>query len=157
MRGGRTRNKRVQLVATKKPRITVTLDPNVHETIRRYALMLRWAGDGSASMSSVIGDLLNEIHGPLMRTVALLEAAQEAPKKVQMEMASSIALGLEGLQDVSGGTLKQLDFVLRQASERASAASRVSERSADSRSGPPRSNTGVRSPKPPPRNRSSGS
>lgn len=62
---------------TDKPRITITFPPNLKATISRFADLQ------GRSFGAVVVDLLETIHDPLMRTLAILDAAREAPEEVK--------------------------------------------------------------------------
>lgn len=62
---------------TLKPRVQVTLEPSTHEVIERFAKLQ------NRTRGAIISDLLDSIAPPLARSVALLEAAQEAPKNIK--------------------------------------------------------------------------
>ena len=62
---------------TSKPRIAITLEPRVYETVERLAQLQ------GKSRGSVVAELVSSIHEPLMRTVALLDAAMQAPEDVK--------------------------------------------------------------------------
>lgn len=90
-----------------KPRVTVTLNPYVHDTIRRMAQLQ------GRSRGAVIADLLEGVHQPLMRTVVLLEAARGAPKQVidglrgalesmERELSGSAGVGLSNVDWLTG-------------------------------------------------------
>lgn len=74
---------------TLKPRVQVTLEPSTHEVIERFARLQ------NRTRGSIISELLDSIAPPLARTVALLEAAQEAPKSVK-DGLRSVVDGLHG-------------------------------------------------------------
>lgn len=74
---------------TLKPRVQVTLEPATHEVIERFARLQ------NRTRGSIISELLDSIAPPLARTVALLEAAQEAPKSVKQGLRSVVD-GLHG-------------------------------------------------------------
>jgi hypothetical protein len=74
---------------TLKPRVQVTLEPYTHEVIERFARLQ------NRTRGSIISELLDSIAPPLARTVALLEAAQEAPKSVKQGLRS-VVYGLHG-------------------------------------------------------------
>lgn len=91
---------------TIKPRIAVTLNPPVYETITRLAALQ------GRSKGSVVAELLEAVHPPLMRTVALLEAALEAPKAVHAGLLQTIQ-GLErDLNPQMVDALGQMDWLL---------------------------------------------
>lgn len=93
-------------MATTKPRITITLDRHVYETISRLARLSR------QSKSEVIGGLLETVHQPLMRTVALLEAASEAPSQVGLGLRGVVESLERQLLNEAGETFKQMDFLM---------------------------------------------
>ena len=82
---------------TSKPRIAITLDPRVYATIERLAQLQR------KSRGAVVAELVTSIHEPLMRTVALLDAAAEAPEQVKAGLRGVIE-GVESqLVGAAGG------------------------------------------------------
>lgn len=90
---------------TSKPRIAVTLNHRVYETIERMAQLQ------GVSRAHVVAELLDAVHEPLMRTVALLEAAAEAPEEVKRGLYETV-LGLEReLVGTLGGALAQTDWL----------------------------------------------
>ena len=90
---------------TSKPRITITTTQPIAETIGRLATLQ------GCSKSHVVNDLLEAVHPPLMRTVALLEAAQEAPRQVRAGLHDTIhALEMEITGDL-GKSLAQMDWL----------------------------------------------
>lgn len=92
-------------MATKNPRIAVMVKPQVHEVFRRLAKLQ------GESMSRVVGDILESVYEPMMRTVALLEAAQEAPQQVR-DGLRNVVLDLEReMVSASGSGLAQLDWM----------------------------------------------
>ena len=94
---------------TSKPRIAITLEPRVYETIERLAQLQR------KSRGSVVAELVTSIHEPLMRTVALLDAAQQAPEDVKAGLRGVIE-GVESqLVGTVGGTLAQMDWLIGRA------------------------------------------
>jgi len=133
-------------VATDKPRIQVTVDRNLYNTIKRMAKLQ------GKSMSAVCGELLEAVHMPLMRTVALLEAAAEAPAQVRQGLAQ-VATSIEReMVGVAGSALAQMDWALGQLEGASGAADapaqpkRPQARKGRKKGSNPRSsNTGVRS------------
>lgn len=91
---------------TLKPRITITVSENAYEVITRMAKLQ------GISKSKVVGDLLDSVAPALTRTVALLEAAADAPKQVREGLRSVVENTHDELVGVSGDALKQLDFLL---------------------------------------------
>ena len=132
---------------TSKPRIAITLDPRVYATIERLAQLQR------KSRGAVVAELVTSIHEPLMRTVALLDAAAEAPEQVKAGLRGVIE-GVESqLVGAAGGGLAQLDWLRARVQAGARAARPARERSEPQHvpkrpkrgSNPRPSNTGVRS------------
>lgn len=91
---------------TIKPRVQVTLEPETHAVIERLAdLQGRTRG-------AVIADLLDSIVPALSRTVALLEAAKEAPNEVKRGLISVIEGIHQDFVAVTGGGTQQLDTLI---------------------------------------------
>lgn len=123
-------------MSTTRPRLTITLDPRFFETISRLASLT------GKTKSGLITDYLSAIHDPLMRTVALLEAAAEAPEQVRRGLRDA-AEGLE--RDLSAsvaGSLVQFDMLMDVASSESSDPPLVTRGSGLQRS---RKNKGLRS------------
>ena len=95
---------------TNKPRVAVTLSPEVHETIRRFAELQ------GKSRGRVIADLLESVNPALSRTVALLDAAQQAPQQVQQGITSTIEQLERELVGDQASALAQLDWIADKAS-----------------------------------------
>ena len=91
---------------TVKPRVQVTLEPEVHEVIARFARLQ------NRTRGAVIAELLNEVTPALGRTIALLEAAQEAPNQVKAGLRAAV----EGLQqemvNASGEATRQFQLIM---------------------------------------------
>jgi hypothetical protein len=81
---------------TNKPRVMVTLDPAVYETLSRFAEL-----QGS-SRSRVVAELLESIHPPLQRTVAMLDAAREGPQQVRDSLRATVEGLHQELEDQWG-------------------------------------------------------
>lgn len=107
---------------TKKPRIAVTLDPNIYETVKRLGELQGVSG------GRVIAELLETIHPPLMRTVALLEAARDAPRQVTEGLRGTIEQLERELVGVAGGSIAQMDWMLSEIQERSEAAATADAR-----------------------------
>jgi hypothetical protein len=95
---------------TLKPRVQVTLEPSTHEVIERFASLQ------GRTRGSVIAEMLDSIAPSLARTVALLEAAAEAPNDVKRGLRAAV----EGIQSelvgVAGDASSQLDFLMSELS-----------------------------------------
>lgn len=96
-------------MATNKPRIQVTVSAPVYETISRMAKLQ------GISRSAIVNDLLETVHPPLMRTVAILEAAQDAPEQVKAGLRGSVEALEAQLVGIAGGLTAQMDWLLEAA------------------------------------------
>lgn len=94
---------------SKLPTISVRLKPHVFEVFARLAELQ------GRSRGSVVADLLEAVHPPLMRTVALLEAARDAPAQVQSGLLRTLEDMEMDLVHVSGGSLAQMDMLIERA------------------------------------------
>lgn len=124
---------------SKKPRLNLTLPQNLNETLARLAELQ------GCSRGAVVVDLLEAIHPPLMRTVALLEAAQAAPKEMREGLRETVEQMEKELTASLGGGVEQMDMLLG------------ALQSAENGDQPPLSNTGVTSAPPTSHKRSKGS
>jgi hypothetical protein len=115
---------------TKKPRITITFPENLKSTIQRFADLQ------GVSFGAVVVDLLETVHDPLMRTLAILDAAREAPVEVRRGLRQVFDDVERDLVKSAGSGLAQMDWVLERVRQ---------ETPAPARSNPRPSNTGVRS------------
>lgn len=95
-------------MATNKPRITISLDPHVYATLKRMSEL------GGQPMASIVSELLGTVHEPLMRTVAFLEAAAEAPKQVRDGLRQTFEAVERDLYSVAGHTVDQIDWLTLQ-------------------------------------------
>lgn len=100
---------------TIKPRVQVTLEPYDHEVIERLASLQ------GRTRGAVISDLLHEVVPALARTVALLEAAAEAPQQVKKGLRSVVESAHDDLVQAAGDGLKQMDFLLSELTAQAGA------------------------------------
>jgi len=91
---------------TAKPRIAVTLNQHTFDVIARMAELQ------SCSRGSIVAELLDSVAPALTRTVALLEAASQAPKQVREGLRAVVEDAHNDLVGVSGDALQQLDFLL---------------------------------------------
>ena len=95
-------------MATDKPRITITLNPHVYATLKRMSEL------GKQPMSTIISELLDAVHEPFMRTVALLDAASQAPKQVKDGLRQSFETVERELYGVVGYSVAQMDWLTEQ-------------------------------------------
>jgi hypothetical protein len=65
-------------------------------------------------MSSIVSELLESVHEPLMRTVAFLEAAADAPKQVKDGLRQSFEAVERDLYGQAGYTVAQMDWLTEQ-------------------------------------------
>ena len=94
---------------SKLPTISVRLKPHVFEVFARLAELQ------GRSRGSVVSELLETVYPPLMRTVALLEAARDAPAQVQSGLLRTLEDMEMDLVHVSGGSLAQMDMLIERA------------------------------------------
>lgn len=92
---------------TLKPRIAITLDQETYDVVARLAELQ------SRSKGSVVADLVESVLPPLRRTVALLEAAQQAPEDVKAGLRSVVESAHNDLLKLSGSGQRQLDILLQ--------------------------------------------
>lgn len=95
-------------MATTKPRITISLNPHVYATIKRMSQL------GGQPMASIISEMLDTVHEPLMRTVAFLEAAAEAPKQVKEGLRQSFEAVERDVYSAAGHSVSQIDWLTEQ-------------------------------------------
>lgn len=91
---------------TIKPRVQVTFEPRTHEVIERLALLQ------GRTRGSIIADLLDSIAPTIARTVALLEAASEAPGDIKRGLRAVVEGVHQDLIQVSGDASAQVDMLL---------------------------------------------
>lgn len=116
---------------TTKPRITITFPHNLKATIARFAELQ------GRSFGAVVVDLLETVHEPLMRTLAILDAAKEAPEEVKRGLRQAFDDVERETVGAAGASLAQMDWLLTRIRDESAQASKVGQ--------PPPSNTGVRS------------
>jgi len=94
-----------------KPVIAVRLSPHVFEVFRRLAELQ------GKSRGGILAEILESIYPPLMRTVALLEAAAEAPVQVRQGLVRTLEdVELDLVRSLGGG-LAQLDLLIQRSVE----------------------------------------
>lgn len=84
---------------TKKPRSTITFQPHHYHLLKRFAELQ------GVSLSGVIGDLVEAAYPPLMRSVALLDAAKDAPSQVK----EGLSVALWEIEADLRGKVKEVD------------------------------------------------
>jgi hypothetical protein len=133
-------------MATEKPRITITLEPE------RYALLKRLASYQEQSMSALVGELIETVAPTLERVCEAVEAAMQAKKGVRENLRRVAEQSEAALIPHLEAATAQLDMFLASAiaaGAEGEGATRVTERS-DGRRGAASRNprpviTGVRS------------
>lgn len=111
-------------MATLKPRITITLEPHVHEVLRRLSAA------GGQSMSSLVTDFLDVAVPPMERMVVVLEEAARMPHKAREELRASVERAEATLLPALAAAADQTDLFIADATKavrsgRASPAQRV--------------------------------
>jgi hypothetical protein len=69
---------------------------------------------GKQPMSSIISELLDSVHEPFMRTVALLDAASQAPQQVKDGLRQSFDAVEREMYGAVGYTVAQMDWLTEQ-------------------------------------------
>lgn len=96
-------------MSTTKPRITITLDPEVYQLFRDFSAAQ------NRSMSSVISEMLKEVSPPIARALSLLNVAKKAPKQVLQEMVVNFDSAADEVRHMLGGVSEvQLDLLLQE-------------------------------------------
>lgn len=117
-------------MATEKPRIQVTLDPIVYESVRRFASL---RGD---SMSAVVSDMIDLVVPSFDRMSHMMERLASAEGDIQ-----------RGVLEASLEAEKQFEFIIGQAGDRDVQKRALSPAgSSPKKPGPPSTNRGVRIP-----------
>lgn len=93
---------------TIKPRIAVTLPPHVGETFKRIAALQ------GRSVAAVAAELLVSVHEPMCRTLAILEAARDAPRTVLDGLRQAAEEIERDITGVHAASLNQLDWIMEQ-------------------------------------------
>jgi hypothetical protein len=114
-------------MATTKPRITVTLDPDVYGTLRNLAAMQE------RSISSLIAETMDMVHPVNKRVLEIATRASRAQQKSKESFRNSLTEAEKSASKMAGDLFEMLDQM---------AASEGGQ--------PPHSNTGVTLDSPPP-------
>lgn len=91
---------------TAKPRIAITLSEPTYNVIARMAELQ------GRSRGSVVAELMESVSPALGRTVALLEAAADAPKQVREGLKGVVEQVHGELVAVAGDSIAQMDWLL---------------------------------------------
>jgi hypothetical protein len=90
-------------MATKKPRITVTLEPHVYEVLTKLA------GLQGGSRSSIISDLMQSVTPIFERTCYVLQLAETANSGMNDDIKASMERSEAKLQEMMADAMGQLD------------------------------------------------
>jgi hypothetical protein len=91
---------------TKKPRITITLEPHAHEVLARLSAA---SGD---SMSEIVAGFVDLAIPSLERVVVVLERAKAAPQEVRAGLASALDRADRALMPALVAAMDQNDLFL---------------------------------------------
>lgn len=94
-----------------RPVIALRLRPHVHEVFSRLAELQ------GRPKSAVIAEILETVYEPMMRTIALLEAARDAPREVRDGLRATVEELERDLVHTAGGSLAQMDWLIERARE----------------------------------------
>ena len=92
-------------MATKKPRITITFEPE------NYNLLVSLAEAQESTPTKIINNLLEELSIPLHNTLALIGAAKAAPKEVLEQYADLIGNEAARAEAYLTHSQKQVDWI----------------------------------------------
>lgn len=95
---------------TTKPRVQVTLEPETHNIIERLAALQ------GRTRGAVIADLIDSVAPAIGRTVALLEAALEAPEKVKQGLLEAVTAAHAEIASFAGEGHQRLDSFMEELS-----------------------------------------
>lgn len=138
-------------MATKNPRITITLKPSIAAHLRRLSELT------GNSQSALIADLLEGSESVFERMIQVLEAAKSAKaamkgklandmEKAQATMEGALGIALEGFDTYTGSLLDEAEAVQRRARRGGHASAAQAPRAGVGAASPtPLSNRGVRS------------
>jgi hypothetical protein len=94
-------------MSTKKPRITITLEPHAHEVLTRLSAV------GGDSMSQIVAQFVDLALPSLERLVVVLERARSAAKETHVGLAAALERAERDLMPAIEGALKQGDMFFR--------------------------------------------
>lgn len=131
---------------TNKPRITITLEPEMHDTLRRLAKVQ------GRTISAVIREYLDAVEAPLERVASVLEALQRQKEKVEGEakgvserIAEDATQAERGATEMLEHLMAQMDMFVQSIEEEGGERRAEQSVSADASPRPPATNRGVRS------------
>lgn len=122
-------------MATKKPRLNLTLEP------QRYELLKRLAEQQGTSMSAIVVELLDTVAPVLERVCVAVENARKAQESVKLNLVKTAEEAEASLAPMLAEAMGQLDMFLGACNEAGEGAAEAEN--------PRPVITGVRSPHPP--------
>jgi len=103
-------------MATDKPRITITLEPD------HYAILRRMANAQGGSMARIVTELVSEMAPLLGRVADMLEATVKAQQNMKVSMRKAADQAEEDMKPLMQVALSQFDFFASEMERIASAA-----------------------------------
>jgi hypothetical protein len=122
-------------MSTKKPRITITLEPRAYEIIRRLGVA------NGESMSAIVAEFLDVALPPMERLVVVLEQAAAMPEATRQSVRASIGRAEAKLLPALAGGLAQMDFMIDATAQEFERAAKEPERRSRDGDGAKRSRT----------------
>jgi hypothetical protein len=98
-------------MSTSKPRITITLEPRVHEVLRRLSVA------NGQSMSSIVTEFLDVAVPPMERMVVVLEKANAMPDHLKGKLRDSFHKAEAKILPAAAAAVEQHDMFLNVALE----------------------------------------
>lgn len=95
-------------MATKRARFTISLNPHMYATLKRLSEL------GGQPLSTIVSEILESVHEPFMRTVALMEAAASAPREVKDGLRQTVENVERELYGTIGYSTAQIDWLTEQ-------------------------------------------
>lgn len=95
-------------MATKRARFTISLNPQMYATLKRLSDL------GGQPLSTIVSEILESVHEPFMRTVALMEAAANAPQQVKDGLRQTVENVERDLYGSVGYSVSQIDWLTEQ-------------------------------------------
>lgn len=92
-------------MATKRSRFTISLNPQMYATLKRMSDL------GGQPLSTIVSEILESVHEPFMRTVALMEAAATAPQQVKDGLRQTVENVERELYATVGYNTAQIDWL----------------------------------------------
>jgi uncharacterized protein (DUF1778 family) len=118
-------------MATKNPRITITLTPSTHSILQELS---RLTGE---SMSAIVADLLSSNEHVFQRMVAVLQAAKQVKDQGRTEMLSALEKAQGKIEQQLGLALDSLDEGTRPILQHAEKVTRRAAKAAKGTEGAP--------------------